>query len=125
MCTGILVRIINLNQSAASGRGWWLVSVNLSFIVGVMGFQEYRHRKFLSTDYDWVVRKHLPSYSEHDINEQIKQGRKLFVLNEFVLDVTDFVASHPGGRFVIETNVGRDISKFFYGGYCLEGNTQG
>jgi hypothetical protein len=49
----------------------------------------------------------------------------LFVLNEFVLDVTDFIAQHPGGRFVIETNIGRDISKFFYGGYCLEGNTQG
>jgi hypothetical protein len=44
VCTGILVRIINMNQSAASGRGWWLVFVNLSFIAGVMGFQEYRHR---------------------------------------------------------------------------------
>lgn len=42
-----------------------------------------------------------------------------------MLDCTDFISFHPGGRFVIETNVGRDISKFFYGGYCLEGNGGG
>ena len=26
---------------------------------------------------------------------------------------------HPGGRFMINKTVGRDISKFFYGGYQL------
>ena len=29
---------------------------------------------------------------------------------------------HIGGKFVIKINIGRDISKFFYGGYCLEDN---
>ena len=67
----------------------------------------------------------MPSYSEREINVEISQGRKLMVLNQFVLDCTEFAAAHPGGRFVIETNVGRDISKFFYGGYCLEGNGGG
>ena len=28
--------------------------------------------------------------------------------------------NHPGGKFVIEHNIGRDISKFFFGGYSLE-----
>ena len=26
---------------------------------------------------------------------------------------------HPGGKFVLNRNVGRDISKFFYGGYSM------
>ncbi len=30
--------------------------------------------------------------------------------------------NHPGGRFLLEHNVGRDVSKFFYGGYSLDGN---
>lgn len=30
--------------------------------------------------------------------------------------------NHPGGKFLIQVNVGRDISRFFYGGYSLEGN---
>ena len=40
-----------------------------------------------------------------------------------VLDVSSFRYSHPGGTFLITQNVGRDISKFFYGGYCLENFT--
>jgi len=29
---------------------------------------------------------------------------------------------HPGGKFVLEHTVGSDVSKFFFGGYSLEGN---
>mmetsp|Transcript_72594 Transcript_72594/g.100653 ORF Transcript_72594/g.100653 Transcript_72594/m.100653 type:complete len:85 (+) Transcript_72594:1222-1476(+) len=39
-----------------------------------------------------------------------------------VVDVGSFISHHPGGRFVLEHNLGTDISKFFYGGYVLEGN---
>jgi len=28
--------------------------------------------------------------------------------------------NHPGGTFSIKHNIGRDISKFFHGGYALE-----
>ena len=28
--------------------------------------------------------------------------------------------NHPGGLFSLEANIGRDISKFFYGGYSME-----
>jgi cytochrome b involved in lipid metabolism len=39
-----------------------------------------------------------------------------------VLDVTKFLNEHPGGKFVLEHNIGRDISKYFYGGYSMDGN---
>ena len=39
-----------------------------------------------------------------------------------VIDCTEFIDYHPGGKFVIQINTGRDVSKFFYGGYCLEDN---
>lgn len=43
-----------------------------------------------------------------------------------VLDLDGYFCFHPGGKFVLSHNVGRDISKFFYGGYNLDGNlTQG
>jgi hypothetical protein len=29
---------------------------------------------------------------------------------------------HPGGKYYIEHNIGRDISKYFYGGYKMENN---
>jgi hypothetical protein len=30
---------------------------------------------------------------------------------------------HPGGAFVLNRTVGKDISKFFYGGYALDSNS--
>lgn len=55
----------------------------------------------------------------------MKQGYQIVILDNVVLDVKDFIKLHPGGRFVLEHNIGRDISKFFYGGYTLEGNLSG
>lgn len=37
-----------------------------------------------------------------------------------MIDLSKFKFSHPGGKFVIEHNIGRDISKYFYGSYILE-----
>ena len=50
----------------------------------------------------------------------IKDGRKLVILDDIILDVDCFMDDHPGGKFSISHNIGNDISKFFYGGYSLE-----
>jgi cytochrome b involved in lipid metabolism len=47
----------------------------------------------------------------------IKAGKKLVLLDDLVIDVSSF--SHPGGEVVINRNIGRDVSKFFYGGYSM------
>lgn len=39
-----------------------------------------------------------------------------------MLDVANYISWHPGGKFLLTHNIGRDISKFFHGGYSLEGN---
>lgn len=51
---------------------------------------------------------------------RIKNGEKLAILDDMVLDLTQFLDNHPGGKFSLAQNIGRDISKFFYGGYSLE-----
>ena len=45
---------------------------------------------------------------------------QLVLLDDLVLDVSRFMDNHPGGKFVLLNCIGRDISKFFYGGYILE-----
>mmetsp|Transcript_33937 Transcript_33937/g.25007 ORF Transcript_33937/g.25007 Transcript_33937/m.25007 type:complete len:160 (+) Transcript_33937:1146-1625(+) len=37
-----------------------------------------------------------------------------------VLNVQNYADFHPAGRFLLEANAGRDISKFFHGGYSME-----
>lgn len=44
------------------------------------------------------------------------------ILDDLILDVSEFYKVHPGGKFVIEHTIGTDIAKFFYGGYNLEDN---
>ena len=39
-----------------------------------------------------------------------------------VLDVSQYMDNHPGGKFVLEHSLSQDVSKYFYGGYGLDGN---
>ena len=50
-------------------------------------------------------------------------GEQLVILDDLVLDVRKFKSEHPGGQFLLDFHVGRDISKYFYGGYVLENGT--
>jgi cytochrome b involved in lipid metabolism len=58
-----------------------------------------------------------------EFEQQVFTEKKSYViLDNLVIDIEKFQDKHPGGKFVINHNIGRDISKFFYGGYSLEGN---
>ena len=43
----------------------------------------------------------------------------MVVLDDLVIEVENYKQSHPGGKDVMDTNIGRDVSKFFYGGYSM------
>lgn len=53
-------------------------------------------------------------------NVLIAKGEKLVIIDDLIIDVSKFMHEHPGGTFSISHNIGRDVSKFFYGGYSLE-----
>ena len=46
-------------------------------------------------------------------------GASLVVCDNLVLRINGYEKIHPGGRFVITKNYGRDIAKFYYGNYAL------
>jgi cytochrome b involved in lipid metabolism len=50
----------------------------------------------------------------------VARGDKLVILDDMVLDLKSFSWEHPGGEFLIDFHIRRDISKYFYGGYVLE-----
>ena len=70
----------------------------------------------------WVTNSLDKVMSEQQFDEKVANGKMLWILDDMVLDLSTFVDNHPGGAFAIEQNVGRDISKFFYGAYSLDGN---
>ena len=76
------------------------------------------HRKFKKGETDFNDAHESMSKEEFDI--RVNAGEELVLLDDLVLNITQFKTEHPGGRFLLEHNIGRDISKFFYGGYVLE-----
>jgi stearoyl-CoA desaturase (delta-9 desaturase) len=58
--------------------------------------------------------------SLEEFNQMVHQQKAVVVLDDLVLDVSCYLDEHPGGRFLLEQNLGRDISKFFYGGFTTE-----
>ena len=49
----------------------------------------------------------------------VERGEKLTILDNLILDTNGYERIHPGGKFRLIHNLGRDISKFFLGGYQL------
>lgn len=58
--------------------------------------------------------------SIQEFDHEIEAGKKYVILDDYVLDCSRFMKQHPGGLFLISQHIGRDVSKFFYGGYKLE-----
>jgi cytochrome b involved in lipid metabolism len=62
--------------------------------------------------------------SAAEFSAQVAKGEKLVILEDLVLDVSRFMEEHPGGRFSLEHNIGRDVTKFFIGAYSLENTSK-
>ena len=68
----------------------------------------------------------LTTMNEEEFYAITRKGRRhLLLIDDLVVDATDYAPYHPGGQFIIERCRGTDISKFFYGGYNLEPKTNG
>ena len=58
-------------------------------------------------------------WSSIEIEEAVENGDSLCVCDNLVLRTSGYERIHPGGKFVIVKNFGRDIAKFYYGNYSL------
>jgi len=59
-------------------------------------------------------------YTYENIKNQVNLGKHLFVYENDVLDLTDYLPLHPGSN-LLENYSGTEISRFIYGGYYSKG----
>ncbi|CDW84971.1 cytochrome b5-like heme steroid binding domain containing protein [Stylonychia lemnae] len=83
-----------------------------SFVIEII------HQRYKTQEQPFRVPDEIMTMEE--FKSKIQNGSQYVLLDDLVLDVSKYMSNHPGGRFVMEYNVGRDISKYFYGGYILE-----
>jgi len=103
-----------------TARGVVLAVLNFVLFWGSLAVAECFYRCRLAREDPFF--KINATMTQKQFNDFVEHGRKLVILDEFVLDVASYISWHPGGRFVLNHNIGRDISKFFHGGYSLENN---
>lgn len=63
VCSGLIWKVINSNQSIGASSAPWMIVVNLLIPIIVLGFMEYNHRKFSSKDYEIRAPKVIKNYS--------------------------------------------------------------
>ena len=68
---------------------------------------------------DLIARKGARSWTPLEIEQAVENGDTLVICDNLVLRTAGYERIHPGGKFVIRKNFGRDIAKFYYGNYAL------
>ena len=63
--------------------------------------------------------KNMREWTSTEIENAVESGDSLIVCDNLVLRTGGYEKIHPGGKFVITKNMGRDIAKFYYGNYAL------
>ena len=72
---------------------------------------------------DWgIPLEQLPVMEWDDYVDQTTNGRAMIAIAGVVHDVTEFISSHPGGKAMIKSGIGKDATAFFNGGVYLHSN---
>lgn len=89
-----------------------------------MGLEIVYRWKYTYTEKGIVHREGLSQISPLLFHKLVREGRKLVLFNDYVIDIEPFMDDHPGTRFVLNESIGTDIGKFFYGAYAVEDDIQ-
>ena len=112
------------------GYGIWGtfgVSTSIFFLL-CLGLHEFFMRRYNRRNFkliegdkltELIEKDELPSYTPTQIEHAVEQGDSLVICDNLVLRVGGYERIHPGGKFTIAKNFGRDIAKFYYGNYAL------
>ena len=112
------------------GYGIWGtfgVSTSIFFLL-MLALHEFFMRRYNRRNYkliegqaltELIERDNLPAYTPTQIEHAVEGGDSLVICDNLVLRTSGYERIHPGGKFTIVKNFGRDIAKFYYGNYAL------
>ena len=86
------------------GLAWTLITLNLVLFFSTLIVFEIMHRRTLAQEDSFNKVQRNMTISEFET--AIAKGSKYVILDELVLNLEGFAQYHPGGKFVIEHNIG-------------------
>ena len=63
---------------------------------------------------EWTEEEALPLWSLKTFEEEARHNA-IFIIDQFVINVSQFKTQHPGGSKILDQYVGKDATKAFYG----------
>lgn len=112
------------------GYGIWgtfAVCTSIFFLIMIAIYEyilrKYNKNKFHIIEGDELAnlceKNNLHEWSPSEIEHAVSNGDSLVICDNLVLRTGGYERIHPGGKFTILKNFGRDIAKFYYGNYSL------
>jgi hypothetical protein len=99
----------------------WIFFSYLIPLLLVLLWLELRYRKQCLKFSPLQMTDNLEIISAEQFKRSVwREGKHWVILDDLVLDISEYQTRHPGGKFFLEHNRGRDVSKYFYGGYKME-----
>ena len=76
-------------------------AANVLFFSLLIG-SEVIYRLWNKAEVNFEVNLHLENITKTEFADRVyNQGRALVILDEYILDVSEFMHKHPGGKFVL------------------------
>lgn len=61
------------------------------------------------------TKKDLPKFEFDDVRRRVHEGSSLIIVDNYVVDVGEFIDAHPGGKNIIKAYYGKDATAAFTG----------
>lgn len=92
-CTGLE----SYSELWLNGETNYLIWINGSLMVLIFLICELTFRKLRSGEDKWVTNELEKVYTVEQFEKLVSMGEKLWILDDMVLDLTNFMPNHPGG----------------------------
>ena len=97
-----------------------MFNMQIFMILVIAEIQYQKRSRTIIFDKQKLRDRKLPVISLTKFEALIKKGKQYVIYDNYVLDVSSFMHTHPGSPYTIKNNIGRDIGKYFNGSYHIE-----
>jgi hypothetical protein len=90
----------------------WAGYLIATLVLEIIHCSRRRHKKYGT---DLVFPSTLPEMTISDFDREVNKGAQWCLFDNYVIDLKPFIASHPGGPFLLWVIVGQDVGQFLNG----------
>jgi len=100
----------------------FLFYVHLGILIATLIAVEIFWQLNMKWKYHHIAKLEEKELPEMSIEQVRISDRKLAIFDQYVIDLGWYYVDHPGGKYVLDECVGKEIGKYFYGAYSLDNN---